>query len=247
MATFTNTALRDTYDIAFQVSPIIFHNGIASSVPGGYLPVVALLGGLGLIKKAIAGGGVGLEDFAFRFRPMPGSTIVNQAVGMYPFANQSVAANATIQEPTSVSLRMIAPTFLPGGYATKLAQTAALKALFEKHNNAGGSYVVLTPANIYTDVLMTLMTDITGGETKQDQVEWQLDFIKPLVSISAAKAALSSLMSKASGGQQVTSSSWSGTSTGAGTSMPGSGGALSFGNQNFLSSITKLVPGFPSI
>jgi len=236
-------ALRDIYDIAFQVSPIIFSGGIAAAVPGGLLPLVALLGTLGLVQKAITGGGASLNDFSFRFRPMPGSDIISQSVGTFPFANQSVAANATIQEPLNVSLHMIAPIKVAGGYATKLAQITLLKTLFDKQNNAGGTYIVLTPAYIYKNCLMLKMTDITSGETRQDQVAWQLDFYKPLISLSAAKNAKSSLMAKSSAGQPVTSSSWSGASTGTGTSMPGSGSSFGFGNQSFTSSLSKFIPG----
>ena len=105
--TFEQTALRDIYTIAFQVSPIILEGGMVADFPGGLLPIVALLGGLGLVQSAIAGQGVGLNDFSFYFRPMPGSTIINQSVATYPFANQRVAANATIQEPTNISLTLI--------------------------------------------------------------------------------------------------------------------------------------------
>jgi hypothetical protein len=247
MATTENTVLRDIYDIAFQVSPIIFHNGIAKNVPGGYLPVVALLGGLGLIQSAIAGQ-TSITDFSYRFRPMPGSTIINQSVGMYPFANQTVAANATIQEPLNVSLHMISPVFTAGGYATKLAQISALRTLFDKQNNSGGTYLILTPGFIYTDCLFLTMTDITGGETKQDQAAWQLDFIKPLVSVSAATNALSSLISKASSGQPVTTSSWSGPTVGSGTAMPGASSLFSgnpFSPSTGLSQLSAFIPGLP--
>lgn len=243
--TFEQTALRDIYTIAFQVSPIILEGGMVADFPGGLLPIVALLGGLGLVQSAIAGQGVGLNDFSFYFRPMPGSTIINQSVATYPFANQRVAANATIQEPTNISLHMIAPVKVAGGYASKLPQITLLKTIFEGHNNAGGTYIILTPAYIYTNCLMLTMTDITSGETKQDQVAWQLDFFKPLISLSEAKTALSSLMSKVTGGQQVTTPSWSGTSIGTGTTMPGSASSFQFGNNSFLSSLNKYIPGIP--
>ncbi|MBW8067063.1 MAG: hypothetical protein GJU73_06400 [Ferrovum sp.] len=243
MATTEQTVLRDIYTIAFQISPIIFKNGIVSKVPGGVLPVVALLGQLGLIQSAISTGNININDFSFQFRPMPGSDIINQSVATYPFANQRVAANATIQEPLNVSLHMIAPVKVAGGYATKLPQITLLKTLFEKHSNAGGTYIILTPAYIYVDCLMLKMTDITSGETKQDQVAWQLDYFKPLISLSAAKTAMSSLMAKQSGGQQITSNAWSGPSVGTGTSMPGAGSSFGFGTNNLISSLSKYIPG----
>lgn len=235
-ATLENTIMRDIYNIAFQVSPIIFQGGIVSGVPGGMLPVVALLGGLGLIQGAIAGT-VSINDFSFFFRPMPGSTLINQSVGMYPFANQRVAANATIQEPLTVSLHMIAPVKVAGGYVTKLAQISLLQYLFEKHNNAGGTYVVLTPAKIYNSCLMLTMTDITSGETKQDQVAFQIDFIQPLISQSSAANALSSLMSKVTNGQPSTGAlSGNVGSLLSGPSLPGS---------SALSGLSQYIPGLP--
>ena len=236
-ASLENTIVRNIYDVAFQVSPIIFQGGIAASVPGGLLPVVALLGGLGLIQGAIAGH-VSINDFSFFFRPMPGSTLITQSVGMYPFANQRVAANATIQEPLTVSLHMIAPVKVPGGYITKLAQISALQALFEKHNNAGGTYVVLTPAKIYDTCLMLSMTDITGGETKQDQVAFQIDFIQPLISQTSLANALSSLMSKVTNGQPTTGSLAG--NIGSTLGMPSMPSAPS------IPGLSSFIPGIPS-
>ena len=236
MSITENTIMRNIYDVAFQISPIIFQNGIVSGVPGGLLPVVALLGGLGLIQGAIAGH-TSINDFSFFFRPMPGSTLINQSVGMYPFANQRVAANATIQEPLTVSLHMIAPVKVAGGYVTKLAQLSALQVLFEKHNNAGGTYVILTPAKIYNACLMLSMTDITSGETKQDQVAFQIDFIQPLISKSQTANALSSLMSKITNGQPS-----AGSLTG---SVGSTLGMPSLPSVPSISGLSSYIPGIP--
>lgn len=83
-----------------------------------------------------------------------------------------------------------------GGYAGKLATLTALQSTLAQHNNQGGTYSVVTPAFIYTDCIMTSMRDVSSGGTNQKQLMWQLDFIQPLVSISAAQSALNSLMQK---------------------------------------------------
>lgn len=230
-------AARTAYDLAFQVSPIILTGGIAQGILGGNLPVIALYGQVaGFVQGALSTGGLSESDFQYRYVPLPGSTAINQTIGQYPFANQLVAANATIQQPLTVSLQMIAPVNSTGGYATKMALFSALQQSFLLHNASGGTYTIATPSMIYPNCLMTAMTDITEGETRQQQVSWQLDFVQPLIAKSQAQAAMSSLMSKLSSGGQVTSPSWSGAVT---AGLPAQSGLLNSGLSggviNFLS------------
>jgi hypothetical protein len=192
-----NSAFRDAYNLAFQVSPIILTGGAV-----GLMPVIGLTGQL----AALLQGGAGLEDFYATYLPIPGSNVINNAVGTYPFANQQVAANAIIEQPKHISLLMIAPVRAAGGYLSKLAIFTSLQTAFQNHNRAGGTYTIMTPAFIYTNCVMTAMTDVTGGDTKQRQVQWQIDFFKPLISLSDAQNAQNNLMGALTGGQVVTSS-----------------------------------------
>lgn len=231
-------AFRNAYDLAFQVSPIIFHNGIARSIPGAMLPIIGLVGSVaGFLQAKLTGSSV-MDSFFARFVPVPGSNIINNAVGMYPFANQQVAANAIITSPTKISLLMIAPVKAKGGYATKLAIMTALKSSFENHNALGGTYHVATPAYIYTDCIMTGMTDVTEG-TKQQQIQWKIDFIRPLVSRSDAKDAFSALMSKVSGGSKITKPAWSGAEAATGASAQGA----TAGSGSMVAPVIKFLSG----
>ena len=101
---------------------------------------------------------------------------------------------------------MIAPVKDAGGYLSKLAVFTNLQNTFSSHNAAGGTYTVATPSYIYTGCIMTGMNDITGGDTKQQQIIWQLDFMQPLVSLSQAQNAQNALAKALSNGQ-VTSGS----------------------------------------
>ncbi|MHB8914734.1 MAG: hypothetical protein ACYC4K_02855 [Thiobacillus sp.] len=201
-----NAAVRDTYDLAFQVSPIIFTGG-EFTFP---MPVIGLIGQLAALAQGAATGGVSIDDFYARYLPLPGGTVINNAIGTYPFANQQVAANAIIEQPKNISLMMVSPVRDVGGYLTKMAVFTALQTSFQNHNRSGGTYTILTPAFIYTDCIMPAMTDITGGDTKQQQVRWQLDFVKPLVSISDANAAFSNQLNMIAGGGKLTTSAPSG-------------------------------------
>jgi len=224
-----SSAFRSTYDLAFQVSPIILVDGIASGTTGGMLPIIALVGQAASLVQGIATTrSLSTDDFFARYLPLPGSTLISNTIGTYPFANQQVAANAIIQQPLNISLNMIAPVKDTAGYLTKLAIFTSLQNSLNQHNNAGGSYHIATPAFLYTNCLMTAMTDITSGTTKQKQVEYQLDFVKPLVTQQQAALAYNSLMSKISGGSQVTSSGWSSASALAGS--PAQGAASSITN-----------------
>lgn len=90
---------RSAYDLAFQVTPIILNQGIASQSLGGMLPIIGLTGQLAAFAQGVLTNGLSLNDFYARFVPIPGSTVLSNAVGTYPFANQRVAGNAYIEQP----------------------------------------------------------------------------------------------------------------------------------------------------
>ena len=130
---------------------------------------------------------------------------------MYPFANQTVAANAIIAQPLTLSMLMIAPVNQPGGYATKLSTFTALRASLQQHCIAAGTFNVATPAYVYNNLILTGMTDVTHGDTQQQQIEWQLDFIAPLLTLQDAASAQSNLMSKLTSGGAISGQpAWSG-------------------------------------
>ena len=216
-----STAFRDAYDLAFQVSPIILVNGIATSTLGQMLPIVALTGQVASLAQGVLTSGLSPDAFFAKFLPIPGSTLIANTIGTYPFANQQVAANAIVQQPLNISLQMIVPVKDAGGYLTKLATLTSLQRSLNNHNNSGGLYHIATPAYIYTNCLMTAMTDITSGETKQKQIMYQLDFVQPLVTQAQATNAQNSLMSNLSGGKQQINSLWSSITTASGNPSQG--------------------------
>ncbi|GGA00502.1 hypothetical protein [Dyella caseinilytica] len=219
----TNPAGLSNYENSYEVSPILLVGGIAANAQGGVLPISQFLG-------APDGGG------SFRFVVIPGGMLISNAIGTYPFANQQVAANAVIQQPLPISLLMIAPVREEeGGYYGKLALFTSLQNTLQAHNNAGGSYNVVTPAYIYQNCLLPSLQDVTSGETKQKQVHWQWDFTQPLITPQQAQQAYNSLMGKAAAGQQVTSSSWSNNNSLSGTPQSN---ASSLAPQNSGSAIT---------
>lgn len=232
----TQPAAAAAYDLAFQISPIILVGGIAANTLGGMLPIIALGGqALAALQGAISGG-INTDAFFARYVPVPGSTLINQTVATYPFANQSVAANATIQQPLTIALRMIAPVKDTAGYLSKLAIWTSLQNSLVAHNAAGGTYTVATPWFIYTGCILQSITDTTGGSGKQSQIMAQWDFIQPLTTQMQATQAYSALMGKLASGAQVTAPTVAGTSIWSNASV-----AVGAAAQNAVSNITSLT------
>jgi len=214
------------YKLAFQLSPIVLTGGVATGIPGSMLPIIALTEAASFVTGLLSGAeDVELDDFFAHFAPVPGSTLIDQQIGTYPFANQTVAANATIAQPLQLSMLMICPARDELGYATKLVTMMALKAALDQHNLSGGTYTVITPAYFYTNGILTGLRDVSNASTKQPQNAYQWDFTFPLLTLEAAQSAQNSLMSKLTGNTQVSGQpAWSGLSTTAGST-----GSLSTG------------------
>ena len=188
------------FQLAYQASPIILTNGIATYMPGGMLPVVVLTQSIAFAFGLLSGGDIGIDEYWANFMPMPGTTLVEQRFGKYPFANQAVAANAVIADPLHVSMLMLVPASDAGGYLTKLAVMQALTATIKQHNASGGTYTVLTPSYYYTNCLLQNIRDVSPQMSKQPQTAWQWDFEQPLLTLQDAIAAQNSLMSKLTNG-----------------------------------------------
>jgi hypothetical protein len=206
--------------VALQASPIILTGGIATQL-GGALPIVALTEAGGLLGSALSGASAlseilagaalvsqifanGLPKTLFaNFIVLPGAGLINNQFGMYPFANQAVAANAVIAEPLPVSVLMQVPATKDTGFALKLATMTALQNSLQQHNFSGGTYSVVTPSYIYTNCLLGPLTDASAGDDTQQQVSWRFDFTQPLVTTAAASQAQNTLMRQLTNGSPI--------------------------------------------
>ncbi len=193
------------YKMTFNLSPIIFTGGIAGLIPGGMLPIIAITEALNFPIGLLGAGSddLDLDDFFAYFQPLAGGTFIDQQIGQYPFANQTVAANAVISQPLGISLEMICPVRQAGGYATKLATMIALQTALSQHNASGGTYTIATPSRFYENCVMLRMTDTSGGQSKQLQERWRLDFTQPLLTLQQAAQAQNSLMGKITAGVPI--------------------------------------------
>lgn len=205
------------WKLSYQLSPIILVNGIASQIPFGMLPIIAITESINFASGILSGGdNIGLDDFFANYQVLPGDTLIDQQIGKYPFANQGVAANAVIAQPLRVSLLMICPVRQEAGYLTKLAIFQALQATLKKHNASGGTYTVITPSVFYTNCVLLSITDASTSESKQLQNAYRWDFEQPLLTqaqATLAEQALNSVMSKINGGVE-TDGALSGLSSG---------------------------------
>ena len=150
-------------------------------------------------------------DQAFgAFTVIPGGTLVNQTAATYPWANQHVAANATIFEPLTVSLIWDTPMRGEGAWGRKFATITNVQSRLTAHNNGGGTYTVVTPSFIYQNLILKGMTDSSRGSNPVPQNAWRFDFEKPLVRIEDLRAAQSLMMSKLTKGLP-TNGYWTGS------------------------------------
>jgi len=188
---------RSIFQLAYEISPIFLTNGAAQNIPGQMLPIVAITEAASFAGNILEGNGApDLDQFVSRFRPLPGSTLIDNEIGDYPFANQAVAANAIIAKPLRLSMLMNSPANQGGGYVSKLITFTALKAALDQHNQSGGTYTVLTPSFIYTNCIMTNMVDVSRPDSQQPQNAWQFEFVRPLLTENESQSVLNSLMSK---------------------------------------------------
>jgi hypothetical protein len=182
--------------LSYQVCPIVLTGGIASQIPGGMLAILSLFSGVGVNSLGLPFDIGDLDDAFGAFNILPGGMLVNQQIAKYPFANQSVAANATIREPLTLSVIMDAPMRGPNAWAFKQMIMTSLKATLDSHNNLGGTYTVITPAYMYENLIMTSLTDNSRSNNSLPQNAWRFDFEKPLVALADIQGAQNQLMSK---------------------------------------------------
>ncbi len=192
------------WKMAYQLTPIILTGGIATA-QGGAIPIIKLtdpsVSGISVTSAGVAITGTvtgasdpQLDGFFASYMPLPGASLIANEVATYPFANQSVAANAIITQPLNISMLMTCPANGSGGYWQKQTTMSSLQSSLAQHNSLGGTYSIITPAYIYTYCIMTGMRDVSGGDSKQVQYAWQLDFTQPLVTTQAAAQAKNSLI-----------------------------------------------------
>jgi hypothetical protein len=185
------------YQLAYEKSPIFLTDGLAQAIPGETLPLIAITQAADVLRGA-AGGSIAtnLDDFFATFWPMAGAKLVSNQVGQYPFANQKTAANAIIAQALNFSMRMNITPKTKGAMISRTMTMAAFTAAIEKHCQLGGTFTVLTPAKMYVGCILTGMTDMTSGESKHQQTDWQLEFLQPLLNTSEADIVMNSVMDK---------------------------------------------------
>lgn len=188
----------------YEWAPITLVGGIAQNMPGQKIDIGYLLQP-NLYPQGIFGPGLNIDpDKLFaHFEVMTGGKLIDNEIADYPLANQIVAANANIVQGLRVSLLMVAPAQGDGAYITKLSTMTSLRTALAQHTISGGTYNVATPAFIYTNSLLIDLVDVSSGDTKQVQTQWQWNFYQPLLTIVQAQTAQNNLLSRMSSQSQI--------------------------------------------
>ncbi|WGM04289.1 hypothetical protein QE197_10890 [Arsenophonus nasoniae] len=190
--------IQSTFSLAFEISPIILNGGIAKDIPGNSLPIAVFTEALSIVGGVLQGN----VSASTKFYPMAGTTLIQQDIGNYNFFNQITAANAVIKKPNRIIMQMITPVNTSGNkYTKKVLTFGALKSALDSHNQAGGSYTILTPAHIYTGCLMRNFVDSStlSSENKQTQYSWMLEFEQPVLAYRELEQTLTNVLQKFQG------------------------------------------------
>ena len=193
MITYQEANFRRTYEIA----PIILVGGLAQNLPNGMMTILSLTEGSEIYYS-------NPNQYFAHFKPMSGSTLEDWGIAEYPFASMSMAANAVVQNPLSISLQMICPAQNSGGYPLKNSIVSQIKAALDVHILNGGTFTVATPAYTYINCLLKSLRDVSGSESKQVQLSYQWDFVQPLITEAAATSTYNNLYTKLANGLPVT-------------------------------------------
>ncbi|EBX9237472.1 Uncharacterised protein [Salmonella enterica] len=215
---------RELYKLGFEISPVILCDGVAQSIPGGMLPIVALTQSASYVS-GLMGGAIELTDldkYFCHWRAAPGGTMVDYDIGRYPFANQAVAANALLSQPLRIPMLMDAPVNENTGAMTKLVTLSSLQAVLQAHASLGGTFIVATPGIIYSNCILRTVRDVTGSSDALPQRQWLWDFEQPLLSESGAEQAINSYLGKIDNGDKATESAWTSTISAIGNTSLGS-------------------------
>lgn len=238
--TVLNAIGRSIYQLGFEICPILFQGGIAQNMPGNVLPIMAITEAANFVDGLISGSQISLAQFFAHFRPLGGTQLVANQLGAYPFANQVVAGNAIIRQPLEISLEMACPAKNDLGYFIKLGIMTLLRRTLDSHNAQGGTYIVVTPSQIYEGCVLIDLTCGEDSDDKQPQSLWRWDFVQPLLTVQAATGVMNTMMSKING-QLPNSGALSGSNVTVGAPM-GSAGAASIPAASNLTGVIATAP-----
>jgi hypothetical protein len=202
-----------TPKLDYQINPIILVGGIAGQIPGGMIPLLSMFTTGATTSLGLPFDIGDLDDAFGAFNILPGGTLISNSIAKYPFANQSVAANAIIREPLTLSVIMDAPMRGVNAWNVKRMIFTTLKMTLDSHNDAGGMYTVYTPAFQYDNLVMVSLTDNSRGNNSLPQNAWRFDFERPLVALTDLVGAWNQFMQKI-GNQLPTPGNISGSSPG---------------------------------
>ena len=208
-----NIANRQEFEFKHELCPILFKNGIASQLEDKLMPIIQITQQegyptssiAGKLLKAVAPGMPPTSSMYFaHFKLVPGSTLMLNSIGQYPFANAATAANAIIQQPVNVSLMMYCPANADYPTSYREGIIASLVAAMNSHVQQGGMFVVYTPMFIYDNCVLVGIRDASEGENSAMQNALIFDFMRPqIMTNEEAEGARNRLMDKLAKGEKL--------------------------------------------
>lgn len=198
----------DDFRRSYEIAPIIFVGGVAQNMTGGKIPVTSFTesGSFSDGPTDSANSQQSLDGYFAHFYPEAGSTLVDNEIAHWPFANQAVAANAVITKPLRLSMIMVCPA---DGVDTTLDDKqsiiTSLQGTIQQHITQGGWFDVATPAFLYQGLLLISIDDVSEYDEDGSQVQnkYRWTFEQPIITQQQAQAAYNTSMGKIASGTQV--------------------------------------------
>ncbi len=203
------------FRLAYEIAPIMLVGGIAANLNNGSASILMVTEGDEGANYADP------NDYFAHFRPMPGGTLIDFDSAKYPIFSMAMAANAMLQKPLRIGLRMDCPARTGrNNYPSIQTTITRIQQQLQAHILAGGTFTVATPGFIYQNCLLIGVRDVSSVSGAKVQTAFELDFEQPLITQAQAQQTYGSLMNKLANGLPVSNPpSYSGVSTSIGNAQ----------------------------
>lgn len=183
---------------SYQLAPIMLVGGIAANLPNGSATILTLTEGSDDVNYATD------EEYFAHFKPLPGATLIDFSAALYPIFSMAMAANAMLQNPLKISLRMDCPARTGrNSYPGIQSIITRLQQQIQAHILSGGTFTVATPGFIYSNCLLLGLRDVSSVSEHKVQTAFEWDFFQPLITQAQAQQTYGNLMNKLAGGLPV--------------------------------------------
>lgn len=181
-----------------------------------YISLFQTVASAGLLGKSLTVANI-FQQFV-RFRPMPGSTLIEVQYSQFPFADRAIAANSGSFQARRIQVEMFidfgktgieqlasalgieTPTVNIVRYSMILPFMQSLTQKITDHIQGGGTFNIITPSQIYFDCLLENLSDVSDqSDGGPGGVRYIFSFVKPVITLTDTTKILNDIAKKQGG------------------------------------------------